>query len=215
MPGRRRVDPVAWVTELCRAVADPRLITGTQHRLAREGIARAVREHDTDRLYDWLVVGLAYQGVADRVAWGYMEAHGSPRRAVVRANLAATRCACPKLAGFEAYAGCSYRKAASTCARPHHLRLCPVRKLDLRKGLLNVQAHALHFWLRDRCGDDLVAWIDRVIDEAVAEVASAADASDLPKGSQRLGTPPGPATPCRRARRDRRDQREGREHGRR
>lgn len=148
-------------------VGDPKLITGTQHRLAREGIARAVREHNTDRLYDWLIVGLAFQGIADRVAWGYIEAHGSPERRVITAHLATTRCACPKLASFDDYLGCGYRKAARTCARPQHLRLCPVRKLPLRKGLLNVQAYSLHLFLRDRCSDDLVGMIDNVITAAI------------------------------------------------
>jgi hypothetical protein len=43
------------------------------------GISRAVRDHDTPVLFDWLVEALSFQGISDAVAAGYMDQHGSVR----------------------------------------------------------------------------------------------------------------------------------------
>jgi hypothetical protein len=43
------------------------------------GISRAVRDHDTPVLFDWLVEALSFQGISDAVAAGYMDRHGSVR----------------------------------------------------------------------------------------------------------------------------------------
>jgi hypothetical protein len=139
--------------------------------MAEDGLVAAFATGDTDRIYAWLMDLLSLQGISNDIAFGYIEAHGNADRPTIRDHLATTRCACPKLAGFEAHLGCRYRKEAATCARPQHLRLCPVRKLPLRKGLLNVQAYSLHFFLRDLCGDDLAGFIDGQIAAAKAEVA--------------------------------------------
>lgn len=76
---------------------------------------------------------------------------------------------CPKLADFDSYRGCRYRKATQSCANPDGLTTCPVPQLALRKGVLNEQAFSLYFFIRDECGGDLVAYIDRHLD--LAEIA--------------------------------------------
>ncbi len=152
--------------------------------MAKTGLAEALATADSNRVYDWLMNLLSLQGVSDAIALGYIATHGNADRATIRKHLAATRCACPKLAGFEAHLGCRYRKEAATCARPQHLRLCPVRKLPLRKGLLNVQAYSLHFFLHDVCDDDLAGFIDRQIVETKAE-AGEHDQPGADRGSDR------------------------------
>ena len=44
------------------------------------------------------------------------------------------------------------------------MRACPVPKLALRKGVLNEQAFSLYLFIRDECGSDLVAYIDRLLE---------------------------------------------------
>ena len=43
------------------------------------GIIRAVRDHDTPALFDWLIETLSFQGISDSVASGYMAQHGTVR----------------------------------------------------------------------------------------------------------------------------------------
>jgi hypothetical protein len=47
--------------------------------LRDRGISRAVRDHDTPVLFDWLVEALSFQGISDAVAAGYMDQHGTVR----------------------------------------------------------------------------------------------------------------------------------------
>ena len=46
------------------------------------GITRAVKDHDTPALFDWLIEALSFQGISDSVASGYMARHG--QRPLVR-----------------------------------------------------------------------------------------------------------------------------------
>ena len=43
------------------------------------GIIRAIKDHDTPALFDWLVGMLSYQGISDSVAAGYIAQHGNVR----------------------------------------------------------------------------------------------------------------------------------------
>lgn len=172
----RAIDLVAGVVAL---KGNQRIIPAMIREGRRGGIARAVRAHDTPALYDWFMDLLSLQGISDRNALSYIHKHGNATYAEVGRRLATTRCACPKLESFASFTGCGYRKDARTCANPQHLRLCPVRQLPLRKGLLNIQAVSLHHWLTDVCGGDIVAWIDRTI--AAAKVGGEAGATTLPE----------------------------------
>ncbi len=155
------------VLQACRASPDPTYLKRMRTELTRQGIRAAVAEHDTPALYNWLVDVMSYQGVSDAVAWTYMEAHGRVRWTDLEAAFQ-RRPACPKLAGFEAFSGCHYRKGSRTCGHPRHLRACPLPRHDLRKGALNQAAYALYLFLRDECGGDLVAWIDGRLADADA-----------------------------------------------
>jgi hypothetical protein len=52
--------------------------------LRERGVIRAVRDHDTPALFDWLIEILSFQGISDAVASGYMDQHGTVRWAVQR-----------------------------------------------------------------------------------------------------------------------------------
>ncbi len=82
----------------------------------------------------------------------------------VAAGLA--QASCPKLTSFSAFVRCGYRKAAHQCSEPRHFRRCPLPKHDLRNGRLNQTAYSLRLFLRDRCNDDLVGWIDEQLASA-------------------------------------------------
>ena len=76
-----------------------------QHRISTTfadlrdcGISRAVRDHDTPVLFDWLVEALSFQGISDAVAAGYMDQHGNVRWADIAEALSRNP-TCPKLGG--------------------------------------------------------------------------------------------------------------------
>jgi hypothetical protein len=108
---------------------------------------------------------VSYQGISDAIAWTYMEEHGRVTWAEIDAAFA-RRPSCPKLADFDDFWDCGYRKATHTCARPDHRPACPLPSHPLRKGSLNQAAYSLYLFLRDRCRGDLVTWIDERLLEA-------------------------------------------------
>jgi hypothetical protein len=147
------------ILQVCRTWPDPAYLKRMRANLTRQGIRAAVADHNTSVLFGWLVDLASYQGISDTIAWTYMEEHGR----VCWANLDAAfqrAPSCPKLAGFEKFTGCHYRKASRTCAHPEHFATCSLPTHPLRKGSLNQTAYSLYLFLRDRCRGDLVAWID-------------------------------------------------------
>jgi hypothetical protein len=46
--------------------------------LRDRGIIRAVKDHDTPALFDWLVEILSFQGISDSVAAGYIAPNSGP-----------------------------------------------------------------------------------------------------------------------------------------
>ena len=168
---RTRDEAVRMLSMLCQLTVGPGYLAQVAGQVQQEGLTEDLATGQSDRLYAALMGAFSMQGISDAIALGYIARHGNATRARLAADLGRSRCACPKLAGFDAYQACRYRKTGPDCARPQHLRLCPVRKLPLRKGLLNVQAYALHFFLRDVCGDDVSGFIDRIIAAARDDAA--------------------------------------------
>jgi hypothetical protein len=77
--------------------------------LRERGIMRAIKDHDTPALFDWLVEMLSFQGISDSVAAGYMAQHGNVRWAEIAEALARTP-SCPKLTGYWRFYDCRYRR---------------------------------------------------------------------------------------------------------
>ena len=159
------VTTIAEAVELVRQVC---LRSSLDHRFLDESsgdaemLRQAIRNRDTPALYDWLMAGFSLQGISDRIALDYIDRHGNATWDAIEAALANHRCNCPKLGGFDSYRQCGYRKTAALCREPDHLADCPVPVLHLRKGDLNQQAFSLYYFLRDRCGGDLVGFIERI-----------------------------------------------------
>ena len=121
---------------------------------------RAVRDHDTPALFDWLIEILSFQGISDAVAAGYMAQHGSVRWADIAEALAQSP-SCPKLGGYWGFYDCRYQKGSQTCSEPGHIDACPLPRHPLRNGHLNQMAYSLFLFMRDVADDDFVGWIDR------------------------------------------------------
>jgi hypothetical protein len=133
--------------------------------LEAEGVDAAVRNQDTAALFDWLVSILSYQGIADQVAFDYMERHGQATWQVIASDLRRAP-TCPKLSSYWQFYDCRYNKTRYTCAEPDHLAGCPLPNHWLRNGRLNQTAYAVHLFIRDVAGGDLVGWIDRRLNMA-------------------------------------------------
>jgi hypothetical protein len=108
---------------------------------------------------------LSYEGIADQVAFDYMERHGRATWQVIASDLR-RQPSCPKLKSYWHFHDCRYNKTRYTSGEPDHLPGCPLPNHWLRNGRLNQTAYALHLFIRDVAGGDLVGWIDRRLNTA-------------------------------------------------
>ena len=127
------------------------------------GIIRAITDHDTAVLFDWLVEMLSFQGISDSVAAGYIAQHGSVCWADIADGLSRTP-SCPKLVGYWRFHDCRYHKGSGTCAEPGHIKACRLPRHPLRNGRLHQMAYSLFLFMRDVADNDFVGWIDRQLD---------------------------------------------------
>jgi len=152
--------PVALVRAVCALAGNPTYIDDLEATLRSCGIVKAVADHDTPKLFEWLVEEMSYQGIANGVAADYMRRHGRATWRAVQAGLAQGP-SCPKLRSYWQLHGCRYHKGSGTCAEPEHMEACPLPALALRNGNLNQLAYSLFLFMRDLIGGDLVAWLDQ------------------------------------------------------
>jgi hypothetical protein len=139
------------ILQVCRIAGSPSFVDDARESLEAEGVDAAVCTRDTAALFDWLVSILSYQGIADQVAYDYMERHGQATWQVIASDLR-RRPSCPKLASYWQFHDCRYNKTRYTCAEPDHLPGCPLPNHWLRNGRLNQTAYALHLFIRDVAG---------------------------------------------------------------
>jgi hypothetical protein len=135
-------------------------------------LAGAIRRHDSELIFKWLVASLSYQGISDRVAEQFMAEHGhvewSDVGRVVRRPLA-----CHKLQSYWHFEGCGYEKGSGQCACPKLIAGCGLPQLALRNGRLNQTAASLFLFVRDVMAGDIVGWIDRQLANSIDEPPSA------------------------------------------
>jgi hypothetical protein len=156
------------ILRTCRIAGLPSFVDDARESLEAEGVDAAIRTRNTGALFDWLVSVLSYQGIADQVAYDYMERHGQATWQVITADLRRAP-SCPKLKSYWQFHDCRYNKTRYTCAEPDHLPGCPLPNHWLRNGRLNQTAYALHLFIRDVAGGDLIGWIDRRLDVAAKQ----------------------------------------------
>ena len=174
-PGLNFRQAVALIKTVCDVAGSRDLINDTQRDLSRAGILRAVKEHDNDTLFDWLMHCFSYQGVSDAVVTSFINAHGNATAEQIAQDLSAGP-QCIKLGSWWLFNGCGYRKAKTTCALPRLTRHCPLPRLDLRNGSLNQTAYGLYLFMRDVADNDLVTYFDRRLAWAEVNDTSGVDA---------------------------------------
>jgi hypothetical protein len=150
---------VQLVHATCCLAGSASYLADVRADLRDRGIIRAIRDHDTPALFDWLVEMLSFQGISDSVASGYIAQHGSVRCADIAEGLS-RRPSCPKLGGYWRFYDCRYHKGSGTCAEPGHMDGCPLPRHPLRNGRLNQMAYSLFLFMRDVADNDFVGWID-------------------------------------------------------
>jgi hypothetical protein len=134
-------------------------------------IRAAIAHRDTPPLFDWLIETLSYQGIADRVAYEYMQRHGGISWRDIEQSLGRSA-SCPKLRSYWHYYDCRYQKSRATCAELNHISRCPVPTHNLRNGRLNQTAYSLFLFIRDIAAYDLVGWIDAQLRKQAEHMAS-------------------------------------------
>jgi hypothetical protein len=116
---------VNHVHSICCLAGAPSYVDDLRADLRDNGVLVAVNDHDTARLFDWLMSVLSFQGIADRVAQDFIDRHGNVTWSAIEQILAASP-SCPKLGGYWLFHDCRYHKSAGTCAEPDHITACPL-----------------------------------------------------------------------------------------
>jgi hypothetical protein len=160
------VDPRAFdygvnvVHSVCCLAGAPSYLDDLRADLRDNGVLAAVNDHNTARLFDWLMSILSFQGIANRVAEDFIHKHGNVGWSDIEQALAASP-SCRKLGGYWLFNYCRYHKTSGTCAEPANIATCPLPHHRLRNGHLNQMAYSLALFIRDIAGGDIVHWIDR------------------------------------------------------
>ena len=170
-PGNRDYEyAVDLVHSICCLAGVPSYLDDLRADMRDNGVLVAVNDHDTARLFDWLMSVLSYQGIADRVAEDFIYKHGNVGWSDIEQALAASP-SCPKLDGYWLFYDCRYHKTARTCAELDHIAACPLPGHPLRNGRLNQTAYSLFLFIRDVADGDVVRWIDQQLAAADANAA--------------------------------------------
>jgi hypothetical protein len=151
---------VRMVHATCCLAGSASYLADLREDLRDPGIIRAVRDHDTPALFNWLIRTLSYQGISDTVAAEYIAEHGSVRWSEIAKALSA-KPSCPKLSGYWLFYDCRYHKGSHTCSESAHIEACPLPCHPLRNGRLNQMAYSLFLFMRDIADADFVGWIDK------------------------------------------------------
>jgi hypothetical protein len=113
--------------------------------------------HKSINLYQYLLEAFLLSGGGDQSNQGYY-AKQSHKPTFNRVKQVLKAAQCPKLAGFETFKGCGYRKTIKKCNEPAFLRSCPLPTFDMKRGNLNQMAFSLYFFLRDVCRRDFYTY---------------------------------------------------------
>jgi hypothetical protein len=127
--------------------------------MEKGGIPAAVAQRHTPEIFNWIVDVVAFQGVSDAVARGYIQQHGNVTWSAIADGLE-TSPSCPLLLTYWHFDGCRYTKHNNSCSESAHIKTCSLPRHILRNGRLNQIAYSLFFFVRDVAQSDLVGWID-------------------------------------------------------
>jgi hypothetical protein len=148
------------IGRVCALAGSLSFIGDVRADLLRRGIQDAIRQHNTAKIFNWLLSAFSYQGVSDQVARSYMRQHGNATWSSITAGLKRSP-PCPLLQNYWSFDGCRYNKTSFTCSEPDCIERCPLPRHRLRNGRLNQTAYSFYLFVRDIANGDLVGWIDR------------------------------------------------------
>lgn len=121
------------------------------------GIQKAIRQHDNEELFSWLLTAFSYQGLSDGAVEGFIAKNGTASFKDIRDSI--TQSSCSKLGGFWNFHSCGFEKLQRKCSHLELMHNCAVPKQPLRNGRLNQLAFSLFFFIRDVAHDDLVEFL--------------------------------------------------------
>lgn len=127
---------VKVVHAVCCLAGSATYVDDIRAELRHCGVSRAVEQHNTPALFDWLIGALSYQGISDAIAADYMAKHGTVSWSDITKALSETP-SCPKLGGYWRFYDCHYQKSAGSCSEPNRIDACPLPRHPLRNGRLN------------------------------------------------------------------------------
>jgi hypothetical protein len=156
---------VRLIHAVCGLAGSATWIDDIRADLRADKVQTAIRHRDTAVVFDWLMAAVSYQGIADAVAYDYMEQHGRAAWRDIDQKLG-RGASCPKLKSYWHFHDCCYEKGSRTCAEPDHIGGCPLPSHDLRNGHLNQAAYSLFLFIRDLADGDLIGWIDAQLETA-------------------------------------------------
>lgn len=130
------------------------------YEIDREFGVKEINPRTTEGIFNWLMRQFSYQGISDEIADKFIEEHGNAtyRQIVRRMNKLNRKC--HKLKDFESFQNCGYKKSKQECDNQKLFSDCPLPKHDLRNGRLNQMAYSLYFFIRDKCGGNIMEYID-------------------------------------------------------
>src|SRR4051812_29328913 len=79
---------VSTILRVCQLAGSPTMLSDLRAELKTFGVAAAVQRHDMAALFDWLMNALSYQGIADRVAEGFIRDNGNIEWGDIASSLA-------------------------------------------------------------------------------------------------------------------------------
>src|ERR1700691_4106551 len=97
------------IVQVCHLAGPRSLVDDARAALKEAGVHAAIRSRNTAVLFDWLVEILSYQGIADQVAFDYMERHGQASWHVIESDLSHGPSS-PKLKTYWAFHACRNKK---------------------------------------------------------------------------------------------------------
>src|ERR1700730_11645452 len=156
---------VRLIHAVCGLAGSATWIDDLRANLRADKVQAAIRHRDTAVGFDWLMAAVSYQGIADAVAYDYMERHGRAAWRDIDQKLG-QGVSCSKLKSYWHFYGCRYEKGSATCTEPQHIGGCPLPSHDLRNGHLNQAAYSLFLFIRDIADGDLMGWIDAQLQAA-------------------------------------------------
>jgi hypothetical protein len=81
---------VSLVHSICCLAGVPSYVDDLRADLRENGVLAAVTDHDTPRLFGWLMSILSYQGIANRIVEDFIQQHGNVTWSDIEQTLAAS-----------------------------------------------------------------------------------------------------------------------------